>query len=618
MFATGSLTDARGRCVQAQVGYRRAIGAVLLVAAAIACGDSRWGPVPPSFVVISVDTLRADHLGAYGYERSTSPNIDALAANGVVFENVCSTSSWTLPAHASLLTGLLPGRHRLQDDGVKLARSVPVLAEALRGRGYETFAVVSHVYVSREFGLNRGFEEFDDSLLAGGGVDPIAESVVDRFIERLEGVGERPFFAFIHLYDPHWPYTPPPPFGTAFVDPGYRGEIDGTLDSMSPYFSFPGRLSDEDRRQMIALYDGEIAYLDQQIGRLSAALAESRHADRTVVILTADHGEEFKEHGKIGHGRTLFSEVLAVPLIVAGHPALAGGSRRSELASIVDIAPTVLDMAGLAVPEELDGRSLLRESPGDRTLFAESIRMGRVLRSARRGRYKLIESPSHGTRELYDLATDPLEQQPIESDPTGGELGASLADYRAATEIGWHLKLIGLGLQKVRLRGEVRTTGRFVEPRYYASEHIHARDAVIRRFGLRGQGGQKGEGGQGGGEEGESAEVLELDVEVINHVAEIVFDTDPPDAPVTFDFALTHVTRIARIRLGEGEVLWSKAPITLERDDPRLAGEPPDYANAKSGVYIRAVSAGLREPSQLSKQTVEHLEALGYGASEPD
>jgi hypothetical protein len=163
---------------------------VLVLGAAMAgCAGPDQSPreAPPNLILISIDTLRSDHLGCYGYARDgLSPNIDRLAREGVVFENAISTSSWTLPAHASMLTGLYPAFHALQDDGVKLPPGPVTLAESLRASGYRTFAVVSHVYVSSRFGLERGFDEFDDSLIAGGNVNPIAEPVLDRFLGHLE------------------------------------------------------------------------------------------------------------------------------------------------------------------------------------------------------------------------------------------------------------------------------------------------------------------------------------------------------------------------------------------------------------------------------------------------
>ena len=205
----------------------RRVLTALLVLAVCACdsGDRVEATAPPALpdvLLISVDTLRRDHLSAYGYARPTSPRLRALAEEGVLFTNVVSPSSWTLPAHASMLTGLYPARHGLQDDGVKLAPEIPTLAESMGALGYTSLAVVSHVYVSSQFGLDRGFRHFDDSLIEGGATNPIGGTVVDRVLSRVDALGPEPLFAFVHFFDPHWNYTPPPPFDTRFADPRLR------------------------------------------------------------------------------------------------------------------------------------------------------------------------------------------------------------------------------------------------------------------------------------------------------------------------------------------------------------------------------------------------------------
>ena len=214
-----------------------AIGWLILLATLVACSAGREIAPRPNVLVISVDTLRRDHLGCYGYERDTSPNIDALAARGVMFSNALSTSSWTLPSHASMLTGRYPSSHGLRDDGVELAPAVPTLAASFQRNGYHTLAVVSHVYVSSAFGLERGFDAFDDTLTEGGTTNPLAERVADRFLALLRASPARPFFGFVHFFDPHWPYTAPEPFARRFADPAYAGPIDGSVESLLPYSS---------------------------------------------------------------------------------------------------------------------------------------------------------------------------------------------------------------------------------------------------------------------------------------------------------------------------------------------------------------------------------------------
>ncbi|MCP4249514.1 MAG: sulfatase-like hydrolase/transferase, partial [bacterium] len=213
---------------------------------------------------------------------------------GAVFEGVISTSSWTLPAHASMLTGRLPASHRLQDDGTRLPDGVPTLAEGLTAAGYRTMAVVSHVYVSSVFGLDRGFDHFDESLTHGGTTNPRAAEVVDRALAWIGEDRSQPWFLFVHLFDPHTDYDPPPPFRARFTDAGYRGPVDGTLDSLKPLMNPASPADPADLKQAVALYDGEIAYTDDQIGRLLDRLDTQGLRQGAVIIITSDHGEEFR------------------------------------------------------------------------------------------------------------------------------------------------------------------------------------------------------------------------------------------------------------------------------------------------------------------------------------
>ena len=392
---------------------------LLLVVAFTGCRDE--GTSRPSILLISVDTLRSDHLGCYGYERSTSPSIDKLARDGVVFDDVMSTCSWTLPSHASMLTGLYPSHHGLQDDGAKLAPRIRTLADALAGRGYHNVAVVSHVYVSSTFGLDRGFHTFDDSLILRGARNPIAREVVDRFLELEPEMPDRPFFAFLHFFDPHWDYTAPPPHDALFSDPAYEGRVDGTSDSLAPFHEANNPMPEPDRQEMIARYDGEIRYLDREIGRLLSALDRRGRLDNTLIVLTGDHGEEFKEHFQLGHGRTLFDEQLRVPLILSGLPEFPAGARRSDLVSPLDLPPTLLELAGSGGSREFQGRSLLSGDDSERRLLvAESIRFGFELRAARLGDIKAIHYRQENERYYFDVSKDPEEHSPLREDPTGG------------------------------------------------------------------------------------------------------------------------------------------------------------------------------------------------------
>ncbi|MHC4064399.1 MAG: sulfatase [Planctomycetota bacterium] len=550
-------------------------------------------------LLISVDTLRRDHLGCYGYRRATSPNIDELARGGVVFENAVSTCSWTLPAHASMLTGLYPAFHGLQDDGTKLASSVPTLAEGFTKLGYHTVGVVSHVYVSREFGLERGFHTFDDSLIEAGATNPIAEQIVDRFLSVMNEAPPGRFFAFVHFFDPHWDYTPPPPFNTRFTDPAYAGPVDGTLPSMLKYLHGSRPMPEADRQQAIALYDGEIAYVDEQIGRLIRALEDQGRLENTLIAITSDHGEEFKEHGRLGHGKTLFAEQLRAPLIVAGHSAFPARSRRSELLSLIDLGPTLLDLAGGDYLRNVQGVALLGAAGRpDRVVFAESVRFGNEMRTARTSRYKLIHYLQGDYRHLYDLRSDPWERRPLGPDPTGGGLSSALADYAATADSGWHLKLISLTPAELRCRATMNTTGRFVSPRRYFSANLSGPSkARFSTFELSPDG-----------------KTLTIEVLVAVLMGEVTFETDPPEAPVTFRVQVDSASEGAGVFLGNAARIPNGDPITLVQSDPRLAGLPKDYTKAAPGCYIRAViGPTVSAPkTNLSDDALERLRSLGY------
>lgn len=388
-------------------------GALRLLAAltllGVAACDSGAAPASearPNILLISIDTLRADHLGSYGYERETSPNIDALAAQGVRFADCVSTSSWTLPAHMSMLTGLEVSAHGICDDALWRRREADgerpplpsrgtFLPEVLRARGYRTAGFHSGMYVEERFGFGPGFELYEkigrtiywradpawierlDALreaqdhegleawmqeqpelfdrekpLAGDGVDQAT-----AWIEALRAEqADEPFFVFLHLFDVHTDYVPPPPYDTLF-DPGYEGSFDGTM--VSPHDGpFRADMDPRDLEHVIALYDGEIAWVDSQLGRLFEWLEAQGLAQDTLVVLTSDHGEEFFEHGHKLHRKTLDRESIHVPLILRWPAALPAGVVVDEPTGIVDIASTIYSLLDVAPPPGLSGVDL--------------------------------------------------------------------------------------------------------------------------------------------------------------------------------------------------------------------------------------------------------------------
>jgi arylsulfatase A-like enzyme len=404
----------------------------------------------PHLLLVSIDCLRADHVGAYGYERDTTPNLDELAADGTVFENAFATASWTLPTHMSMLTGLLPSFHGAT-KWEKLSSSIDYLPELLGEAGYRTSGVVSWVYLSQTYGFERGFHSYQ--VLD----DPEASDVVDRALVELDrGAGQLQFL-FVHLYDPHWPYLPPDDLLTRF---GERPrDISDLLEITSKQEPPADELAIE---EVVRLYDAEIAFADRELGRLFTALEERGLYDDFLIVVTADHGEAFHEHDHWQHSATLYDEITHVPLIVKWPGAAEsrnekpwGASRRSAApSSQVDIFATMLEHAGIPSPEAESPDPLLvrrvltgeDQSASDRIVVSEvtfrspaGTFLKIALRQADRKYVATLSGPtgddlgvnSVDDEELYDLVADPLERRNLLEN--GGEDGRSLASpFRAA------------------------------------------------------------------------------------------------------------------------------------------------------------------------------------------
>jgi len=357
-------------------------------------------------VLVSIDTLRRDHVGTYGYPKPTTPALDALGRRGIVAEDAVSTSSWTLPAHLSMLTSVDPGAHGGVDMKHGSNHRFPPLAARFKQAGYGTQAVTSHLYVSSVYGLDEGFDFLDFQQ------DRRADDVADRAIALLDRLGDRPFFVFLHFYDPHWHYAPPPETLGLF-ESKYAGKVTGLWGDFSK--KNRDELAPADLEHLLALYDGEIRYTDDHLKRVLAHLAE-RGLDRgTLVFVTSDHGEEFLEHGSWEHQKTLYEEVVRIPMMLAG-PGIAP-RREAQQASLLDVAPTLLAWAGLPVPDTAQGRSLLQPLP-QRDAYGETDHTNDGTRKlfwrggAGRGKTILSLAPDGTPRaeEWYDLATDPGER----------------------------------------------------------------------------------------------------------------------------------------------------------------------------------------------------------------
>jgi hypothetical protein len=264
----------------------------------------------------------------------------------------------------------------------------------------------------------------------------------------------------------------------------------------------------------------------------------------------------------------------------------------------------LLDLIGAEPLPGVDGRSLLAQDEPDRALFSESIRFGVEMRALRRGRYKLIDVPSKDRQLYYDLQSDPGERAPLGHDPTGGKLASVLAEHAASADGGWHLKLVGFTAAGLRCRARIRTSGRFVDARRYFSKDIGGRQVLFHEFSTASP----------------EEDSLSFDVSISNHVAEVSFETDPPDATVSFEIHAESASKPVGIFLAGGDEIPGDRAVRLERKDPRLAGPPPAYGSALAGVYLRAVASpeAAAPRARLSSEAVEHLEALGYVEAEAD
>ena len=429
-------------------------------------------------IVISLDTTRPDHMSAYGYGRPTTPNLERLAREGARFDAAHSSTSWTLPAHMSLFTGLPPGLHDVNIDFQVLAPDRRTLGEIFKGAGYRTMGVFSAPYVHGRYGFSRGFEYYERATLdpmifdltpseraAEAGArehrshtEVTSKMVVDRGIALLRNSNSDNNLLFLHFFDPHYDYMPPDRLARQFCDPKYRGTLTGRdIDERQDVWD--NEISDADKRQLKDLYDAELAWVDENLGRLLAELEAQDRLDRTLIVFVGDHGEEFYEHGRYGHRNGLTQQTLRIPLVVWG-PGLgvpAGRTIDTEVANY-DVLPTLLDYAGLPPEGTVDGRSLRpliegralpprpvssaltfipRKELGYYTLYRSIVLEGMKVvdiaavkwsaKDERRLDGPKLDDPPEVLR-VYDVRADPLEQQDL-ADSNDPRVKRALAAY---------------------------------------------------------------------------------------------------------------------------------------------------------------------------------------------
>ena len=430
-----------------------------LLALCGACGGEGAG-ARPNIVLISIDTLRPDHLGCYGYGRPTSPNIDAIAAQGALFEQHISSAPWTLPAHAAMFTSVPDSVHGVVDAvKFRLSEDFETLPESFQSAGYATAGFFAGPYLHPAFGLGQGFDRYVDCVqtVPDGHVDADNEwSMRDPVLrashhgvtndkvyaewQRFFGEAsteDEPFFAFVHLWDVHFDFTPPPPYDTLF-DPDYDGPFTGRDFFYDPAIN--AAIPERDKEHIIALYDGEIAWTDEIVGRIRHDLGAAGLLEDTIFVITADHGTELFDHGAKGHRTTLYDEQIHIPLIVH-YPGVVSAARFVGQTRMIDLGPTLRDLAGLPAVATTMGESLGPHLRGelvggpDRPAVSELMSVGRNLRSLRTSSGKFVVNHDNGGSAWFDLGQDPGELQPLMLSPEGGGAGLKRLYDEAAEEI---------------------------------------------------------------------------------------------------------------------------------------------------------------------------------------
>lgn len=391
----------------------------------------------PDILLISIDSLRPDHLGCYGYPKPTSPNIDRLASEGARFRPALTTTSWTLPAHIAMLTGMYDSAHGVTDTDRSLSPKIRTLAQLLHDAGYQTGGFFGGPFLHPVFGFARGFDSYVNcmSWTQGASKDEQVRRILDpnefashedvtgprtlaAVTKYLDGVrGDDSLFCFVHLWDVHYDYIAPESYWRRF-DPDYTGSLDARDFMRNP--AIHEKMPERELQHLLALYDGEIAYTDEILGRIVDAWKARRDLDNTVVVITADHGEEFFEHQHKGHQTSLFSEVLRVPLIVRWPARVAAGQKLEELVRLVDVTPTLAAIGGVSEKLRVEGRDI---SP---LLFGQSLPPSEALaellvddNDVRALRTKTLKVLRYGGGKQYfvlDMVKDPKETRPLPPD----------------------------------------------------------------------------------------------------------------------------------------------------------------------------------------------------------
>ena len=593
--------------------FRLMLAAAGFLIAAIACGGRGH---PPNVVIIGVDSLRPDHLGCYGYERNTSPNIDRLARDGALFENTLTQAPWTTASFGTILTSLYPTQHGAVDVSNHMRPSVPTLATLLKGRGYATGAVVNAPVLKPSYGLGRGFDYYNivsDRIRA-------AEETTTEALRWIDANEDGPFLMFVHYFDVHTPYAPPPPYDSLF-DPNYEGSFADSfdLDFVVPdgkgrVFKRLHELSSSDWNHVRSLYDGEIAVTDKAIGNLMAGLQDRGLRGRTLIVLVSDHGEEFAEHGGFEHGHSLFNELLRVPMIFCLPGTIPKGTRLPQQARLLDVTPTILDIAGIDIPAHLEGASLRPvilgaggPRPSGRSLlppdaaYSEGTIYGSQKRAITQGGWKLICDNVTEEMQLFNLVRDPAESRNLIDSEPGAR--ASLEETLIRTILGisdsWYIEMAGgdeahvFDLTLAPEKGPL-ITGSIHPYRFFdGAGHLVALDGLVTR----------------------QAHVLRIECPHLQAPITLAFKVGPDIMPLKLDLRIDGKPATDKVFLGQSLVHPETMPFTQipRRAKGRSQGVPTQRPSPPYILVWHTENPYAGDTAfQLDDQTKKELRALGY------
>jgi len=572
-----------------------------------ACGSDAERPIGfledgsrPNVLVYLVDTLRADHLGCYGYPRPTSPQVDAFAEECVFFERGTTQTSWTKPSVGTLFTGMLPTNHGAMRREHALRPDVPTLAQTMKAAGYATGAVVTNPNVLPVYGFSAGFDDYVD--LESMGRRTRAETVHEAAFEWLDEHQGEPFFLYLHARDPHDPLEPPEPWRERFL---------------------PKQVPDDELKAevytRVGLYDGEIAYWDDEMGKLFAELKARGLYDNTIIVLLSDHGEEFADHGQYGHGATLYQEQLHVPLMMR----LPGGKLASQVEApvrVVDIGPSLCELLGLELPRPTDGISFVDAILGREgyapILYAELNHDSHLISSYSDGRYKFVRREARGDHksgtQLFDLQDDPHERKDLseERPDIARKFSEELSVIESALNYGFYLEVCnGIELE------DAHTASGWLEVSEGTFELFDTTDLEEGdRFTLS-----------------EDRTRLEFEVQLVNEANPIdQFPRvwrDVDRARVTLsnpDAALVFNAKIDGVELSGQQMALARRgyvgayPLTISARSPELRGTTQGHARANpvlsKNAYCRLFGIERTTPNEveISDELDERLRALGY------